>query len=105
MADLTGPLVTEFVGTFMLLGVFFTLIAAPDASMPPGLVPLGVGLAMASAMYVGLGVSGANYNPAVSLMFYLKDGNFTRFAAYVFAQLAGAAAAMEFVKNFNPSYK
>ena len=104
MADLTGRLITEFIGTFVVLSTFFTLVASPSPGSSPAFIPLGVGLSVAAAMYMGMGISGANYNPAVSFMFYLKEGNVNKFASYVFAQLAGAAAAVEFVKNFNPSY-
>ena len=104
MTDLTASLVTEFIGSFVVFATFLTAFAAADPAMSVGFAPLAVGLALIGVMYLGVGVSGANYNPAISFMMFLKEGDFNKFASFVFAQLAGAAVALEFVKNFNPAF-
>lgn len=105
MADLTAKLVTEFIGTFIFLGTILTAVAASDPAMASGVAPLAIGIALMAVIYLGGGISGGNYNPAVSFMFFLKNGDLNQFAAYVVAQLFGAAMAFQFVSTFNAAYK
>ena len=104
MPDLTASLVTEFVGSFVLFATFLTVFAASDPAASIGFGPIAVGFTLVGVMFLGVGISGANYNPAISFMYFLKEGDLTKFSSYVFAQLAGAAVALEFVKHFNGAF-
>jgi len=66
MQPLAPKLLTEFVGTF----VFFSVIGLAGQAGPFG--PLAVGLSLMAMVYMGGHVSGAHYNPAVSLGLYLR---------------------------------
>jgi len=61
-----AKLLTEFVGTY----VFFTAIALSASTGP--FAPLVIGLALTAMVYMGGHVSGAHYNPAVSLALFLR---------------------------------
>ena len=80
---------TEFVGTFFLV---LTIGLSVAAGTP--LAPLAIGAALMVMVYMGGHVSGAHYNPAVSLALLLggrldaKD-----FLPYVLFQIAGALVA------------
>ena len=81
--------VTEFVGTFFLV---FTIGASVTHS--PDFAPLAFGCALVALVYMGGHVSGAHYNPAVSIAFVLRgtfDGK--DLLPYVVAQLLGAILA------------
>lgn len=81
--------VTEFTGTFFLVFTFgcSVLVGTPMA-------PLAIAAALMVMVYMGGHVSGAHYNPAISLGLVLR-GSFaaSEFGAYVAAQLLGAVAA------------
>ena len=84
------PLVAEFSGTFAL--VFFGCGAIANG-LPPTSVALAFGLVIAVMIY-GLGhISGAHFNPAVSVGFGLA-GHFGwgRVSQYAVVQVAGALA-------------
>ena len=79
----------EFIGTFFLV---FTVVTAVNES--PGSAAIGIGAVLMVMVYAGGHVSGAHYNPAVSLAVLLRR----RLAAadllpYWAAQLLGALAA------------
>ena len=80
---------TEFIGTFFLV---FTIGLTVLSGTP--LAPLAIGAALMVMVYMGGHVSGAHYNPAVSLAVLvrgrLEPG---AFVPYLLAQLAGAVAA------------
>ena len=80
---------TEFVGTFYLV---FTIGCAVIVGTP--MAPLAIGAALMVMVYMGGHVSGAHYNPAVSLGLVLR-GSFaaSEYAAYAAAQLLGAIVA------------
>lgn len=73
----------EAVGAFFLVLVFgFT----GDA--------LAIGLTLMALVYIGSRVSGAHYNPAVSLAFFMRRQlSATDLVAYIISQLAGAFLA------------
>ena len=82
---------TEFIGTFFLvLTIGCTGIAAAPGVIPP----LAIGAALMVMVFAGGHVSGAHYNPAVTLGVFLRGrcpaGDVT---PYMIAQVAGAAAA------------
>jgi aquaporin Z len=81
---------TEFIGTFFLvLTVCLTAIGAVP------MAPLAIGASLMIMVYMGGHVSGAHYNPAVSLAVFLrgKMASVGEFVAYLVSQLAGAIVA------------
>jgi aquaporin Z len=82
-------LVVEFIGTFFL--VFTVGMAVATAGV---LAPLAIGSALMVMVFAGGHVSGAHYNPAVSIAVFLR-GKMTsgELFAYWAAQIAGAIAA------------
>ena len=82
---------TEFIGTFFLvLTIGCTVVAGGQGVIPP----LAIGAALMVMVFAGGHVSGAHYNPAVTLGVFLRGrcpaGDV---APYMIAQTAGAAAA------------
>jgi aquaporin Z len=93
--------VTEFVGTFFLvLTVGCTVVPAAQGVIPP----LAIGMALAVMIFAGGHISGAHYNPAVTLAVWLRGKCETRdVVPYLIAQLAAggaAAAAVGFLYGF-----
>jgi aquaporin Z len=86
-----GKYLTEFIGTFFLvLTIGCTVIPGAAGVIPP----LAIGAALMVMVYAGGHVSGAHYNPAVTLAVFLRG----RCAAadvvpYWAAQVVGAFAA------------
>lgn len=82
--------IVEFIGTFIFLSVILT---KPE--------PIPIAIALAAAIFFGAAVSGAHYNPAVSMMMAM-DGRspMVEMGCYVIAQIAGAAAALFFYNKF-----
>jgi aquaporin Z len=83
---------TEFIGTFFL--VLTVVLAANNPGIAP-MAPLAIGAALMVMVYAGGHVSGAHYNPAVTLAVLMR-GKIDRNDAlyYIVAQLfAGVAAA------------
>lgn len=82
---------TEFIGTFFLVLTF-------GCTILPGLegviASLAIGMALTVMIFAGGHISGAHYNPAVTLAVWLRGKCETRDALpYVIAQIAGAGAA------------
>lgn len=95
-------LFSEFMGTFLLLLVaagagmmnaaFDDPISRTAAVVAPGL------MVMAMILFMGR-VSGAHFNPAVSIAFSLRgDFPWRRVPGYIIAQLAGALLAVAFLQ-------
>jgi aquaporin Z len=79
---------TEFIGTFFLV----LSIGLSGAAGP--LAPLAIGFTLMVVVYMGGHVSGAHYNPAVTLAVALRGKMEKRdIAPYVIAQLLGAVLA------------
>lgn len=80
---------TEFVGTFFLV---FTIGSSVAVRTP--MAPLAIAAGLMVMVYMGGHISGAHYNPAVSLGLVLR-GSFAagEYAAYAAAQLLGAIVA------------
>jgi aquaporin Z len=89
---------TEFIGTFFLvLTIGCTGIAAGPGVIPP----LAIGAILMVMIYAGGHVSGAHYNPAVSLGVFVRGRLATAdVAPYWAAQLAGGVAAAAIVLSF-----
>jgi aquaporin Z len=84
------PLVTELIGTFMLV---LTVGLTAVGDVPPGLP---VSLMLLSMVYAGGALSGAHYNPAVTLGVLLRLGDrglCARFLGYIAAQVLGGYLA------------
>ncbi|MEO7999312.1 MAG: MIP/aquaporin family protein [Gemmatimonadaceae bacterium] len=81
--------VTEFVGTFFLVLTIGLVVASGSA-----LAPLAIGSALMIMVYMGGHVSGAHYNPAVTLAVWMRGKLPARdVAPYMISQLLGAIAA------------
>jgi aquaporin Z len=82
---------TECIGTFFLV---LTIVTTVIPGAPGVIPPIAIGLVLAVMIYAGGHISGAHYNPAVTLAVLvrgridLKDA-----AAYWFAQIFGALGA------------
>ena len=74
---------TEFIGTF-----FLVLIIGLSKN------PLAIGFGLTILVYMGAHISGAHYNPAVSLAMLLrKEININDFIKYISSQVLGASLA------------
>ena len=76
----------EFIGTFIFLSIVLK-VGEP--------IPIAVGLL--AVIYFGGAISGGHFNPAVSVMMYLKEAiTLTDLPIYVIAQVIGGVAALQF---------
>ncbi len=84
-----SKLVTEFIGTFFLvLTIGLTVLGGTP------LAPLAIGSALMVMVYMGGHISGAHYNPAVSLAIWMRGKMEAReVLPYMGAQVVGAFAA------------
>jgi aquaporin Z len=84
-----AKLVTEFIGTFFLvLTIGLTVLGGSP------MAPLAIGTSLMIMVYMGGHISGAHYNPAVSLALLLRGKlPAAQFVPYVTAQVAGALVA------------
>ena len=60
---------TEFIGTFFLV---FTIGCAVIGNAPGVIPPLAIGAALMVMVYAGGHISGAHYNPAVTVALFLR---------------------------------
>ncbi|MBI3822442.1 MAG: aquaporin [Planctomycetes bacterium] len=80
---------TEFIGTFFLVLTIGLAIAKAGA-----MAPLAIGASLMVMVYMGGHVSGAHYNPAVSLAALIRGAlSVQDFIIYVVFQVAGALTA------------
>ena len=84
-----GRFVTEFIGTFFLVLVVGLVVVQEIPA-----APVAIGAALTALVYMGGHISGAHYNPAISLAFLLR-GELDRadLLPYMAVQIAGATAA------------
>jgi aquaporin Z len=93
MSD-TQKLLIEAVGTFVFLAVIFHSV---DNKL---IGPIGVSAALYTAINLGVDISGAHYNPAVTFAMFMENKiSFYVGLSYVTAQLIGAYAAFMFNKE------
>jgi glycerol uptake facilitator protein len=96
--SLTGELLAEFFGTFILIllgdGVVANVGLAPRLAAPAynwNTIAFGWGFAVVMAVYIAGGVSGAHINPAVTLGLAAKrDFPWSKVVPYIVAQMLGA---------------
>src|SRR5688572_26442341 len=92
------PLLAEFLGTFYLCfaGIAAILSATPAVGSGAGIVGIALahGLALSIAVNAFGGISGAHFNPAVTLGFFIT-GRLPAISVgpYIVAQLLGASTA------------
>jgi aquaporin Z len=83
--------ITEFIGTFFLVLTIGCTVVPGAAGVIP---PLAIGMALAVMIFAGGHISGAHYNPAVTLAVWLRGKCETRdVLPYLIAQVGAAAAA------------
>jgi aquaporin Z len=88
--------VVEFIGTFFLVFTIGNVVIGPGAG---DLAPLAIGGALMVMVYAGGHISGAHYNPAVTLAVFLRGKCETKdVVPYVVVQVLGAVAAALAVK-------
>ncbi len=95
---LTGELVAEVFGTFILIllgdGVVANVGLAPRLAAPAynwNTITIGWAFAVIVAVYVAGGVSGAHINPAVTIALAVKrDFPWSKVGPYIIAQIIGA---------------
>jgi aquaporin Z len=81
----------EFIGTFFLV---FTIGNVVIESQVGNLAPLAIGSALMVMVYAGGHISGAHYNPAVTLAVFLRGKCDAKdVGPYIGAQILGAVAA------------
>jgi aquaporin Z len=81
----------EFIGTFFLVTTIGCVVIAPGAG---AMAPLAIGAALMAMVFAGGHISGAHYNPAVTLAVFMRGkcggGDVL---PYIIAQVGGASAA------------
>lgn len=92
----------EFMGTFFILffGCGSMIVSQINAGgLNPMLIPAVFGVAVATMIYTVGHISGAHFNPAVTIAFWVSK-NFPRadVVKYVLAQFLGALLAMAFLR-------
>ena len=88
-------LIVEFLGTFFLvLTIGLTVLGADPDAPASALAPLAIGSALMVMVYAGGHVSGAHYNPAVTVAVFLRGKCLAaEVVPYWIAQVLGASAA------------
>jgi aquaporin Z len=90
---------TEAIGTFVLVLVIGCTVTVGPAT----LAPLAIGSALMVMVYAGGHVSGAHYNPAVTIAIWIRGRCATAdVGPYIAAQIAGALGAAAVVKFLRP---
>ncbi|HSV62053.1 MAG TPA: aquaporin [Chthoniobacterales bacterium] len=90
--------IAEFIGTFFLVLTIGLSVIGAGATV---IAPLAIGAALMVMIYAGGHISGAHYNPAVTLGVLIRGKvNAGDVIPYIIAQLAGAALATVAVKFF-----
>ena len=92
---------TEFIGTFFLVLTIGLTVIEPGAGP---LAPLAIGSVLMVMIYAGGHVSGAHYNPAVTLAVWLRGQHPTRnVLPYIGVQVLAAIVAGLLVVVFKPA--
>ena len=85
----TKAVLVEFIGTFFFLSIILNTITEPSYG------PIAIAVGLLAAIYFGGKISGGHFNPAVSIMMFIK-GNIQGDLAivYISAQIIGALSAL-----------
>jgi glycerol uptake facilitator protein len=111
---MTSPLLGEFLGTMILIllgdGVVAAVLLKRSKAEGSGWLVITAGWAFAvmAGVFTAIacGSSDAHLNPAVTLGFAVRDGNFTKFLPYLAAQMLGAIAGGALVwLHYYPHWK
>src|SRR5262245_39214561 len=100
---------TEFIGTLFLVLTIGLVIKGGKTDEPFLLAPLAIGSILMVMVYMGGHISGAHYNPAVSVAVWLRGKmSSADVLPYIIAQLAGAVVESVLVyaildKTFAPA--
>lgn len=95
-------LVVELIGTFFLVLTIGMVVIEPGAG---NLAPIAIGAALMVMVFAGGHISGAHYNPAVTLAVVMRGkASLTDLPGYWIAQLAGAALAAFVVGSLKGDY-
>ena len=87
--------IIEFLGTF-----FLVLIIGLSQN------PLAIGLGLAVLVYMGAHISGAHYNPVVSLAMLINDQiELKEFSFYLASQLLGSVVATYFIMSLGNDFE
>lgn len=82
------PYLVEALGTFIFLSVIVSVGK-----------PIPIAIALAAVIFFGGEISGGHFNPAVSVMMFLKKAiTMPTLVGYVTAQVLGAALALYFYR-------
>src|SRR5215475_6137637 len=95
---MTSPWLGEFLGTMILItlgdGVVAAVLLKRSKAEASGWIVITTGWALAvmAGVFTAIacGSSDAHLNPAVTLGFAFRDGNFSRFVPFLVAQMLGA---------------
>src|SRR5437016_13942967 len=104
---MTSPLLGEFLGTMILIllgdGAVAAVLLKRSKAESGGWMVITAGWAFAvmAGVFTAIacGSSDAHLNPAVTLGFAVRDGNFAKLAPYFAAQMLGAMAGAALVRS------
>lgn len=98
-----GKYLTEFIGTFFLVATIGFTVIAPGAG---DMAPLAIGASLMVMIFAGGHVSGAHYNPAVTLAVFLRGrcpaADIIPYWIFQFLGAAAAAMLVMFMKGHPP---
>jgi glycerol uptake facilitator protein len=111
---MTSPLLGEFLGTMVLVllgdGVVAAVLLKRSKAEGGGwmVITAGWGFAVMAGAFTAIacGSSDAHLNPALTLGFAVRDGNFAKFAPYLVAQMLGGITGAALVwMHYLPHWK
>tara|TARA_B100001250_G_C19639360_1_gene717511 strand:- start:325 stop:969 length:645 start_codon:yes stop_codon:yes gene_type:complete len=96
--SLRAKLITEFIGTFFL--TLTICLAVVFESSHKDLAPFAIASTLMVMIYAGGHVSGAHYNPAVTISIYLRGASEkSEIAPYIASQLVAASMSAAIASN------